>query len=257
MRLEFFFYDQGHVTLKRIVCSGPNWNSAKILCLSSLSTSLKKIWSKLKVLWCPQHFCRCSRVGNSEVNGRMWPEFTRQRFYGNIGYLQVWWRYKKMRALLCPQHFLHYKSIFGTQGQESSSEILCLSLLSASLKRYDQNWRRYHVHNIFSGVQGQVTPKSIDRCGRNLTSSEFLWLSWLTACLMMIQSKMSVHNIFSIVSIWEKLLWLKGKLLKIEWSNLTRNQTVQDFMPVLVTCKFEEDPIKNDGSIVSTRFSRL
>ena len=45
-----------HVTPKRIVWSGPKLNSSKILYLSSLSASLKKIRSKLKVLSCPQHF---------------------------------------------------------------------------------------------------------------------------------------------------------------------------------------------------------
>ena len=30
---------------------------------------------------------------------------------------------------------------------------------------------------------------------------------------------------------------------------------VQDFMPVLVVCKFEEDPIKTEGAIMSIFFS--
>ena len=31
----------------------------------------------------------------------------------------------------------------------------------------------------------------------------------------------------------------------------------QNFMPVLVTCKFEEDPIKNEGGIMFTFFQVL
>ena len=31
----------------------------------------------------------------------------------------------------------------------------------------------------------------------------------------------------------------------------------QDFMAVLVTCKFDDDPIKNEGAIVSTTFAPL
>ena len=69
------FDAQGHATLKRIVRSGMNWNSSKILRLSSLSVSLKKIRSKLKALSCTQCFFRRAMAGNSEVNGRMWPEF--------------------------------------------------------------------------------------------------------------------------------------------------------------------------------------
>ena len=34
-------------------------------------------------------------------------------------------------------------------------------------------------------------------------------------------------------------------------------EPIQDFMVVLVTCKNEEDPIKNEGAGVVTRFSPL
>ena len=34
-------------------------------------------------------------------------------------------------------------------------------------------------------------------------------------------------------------------------------ELVQDFMPVLITCKFDEDPIKNEVAIVCTTFSPL
>ena len=32
------------------------------------------------------------------------------------------------------------------------------------------------VSNIFSGAQGQITPKSMDECGRNSNSFDILWL---------------------------------------------------------------------------------
>ena len=35
------------------------------------------------------------------------------------------------------------------------------------------------------------------------------------------------------------------------------NSGVRDIMVVLVTCKYEEDPIKNEGARVLTRFSQL
>ena len=87
---------QGHVTLKQIVCL--KWNASKILCLSSLSASLKRIRSKLKALSCPQHFFRRSSAGNSEVNGMMWPEFDLIRDSRTPGYLQVWWWYDQQVA---------------------------------------------------------------------------------------------------------------------------------------------------------------
>ena len=75
-----FFDAQGYVALKRIVRSSPKWISSAMLCLSLLRASLK-IPSKLKVLSCPQHFFRCSRAGNFEVNGWMWAEFELFRDY--------------------------------------------------------------------------------------------------------------------------------------------------------------------------------
>ena len=38
------------------------------------------------------------------------------------------------------------------------------------------------------------------------------------------------------------------------WPNF---ELVRDVMDVLVTCKYEEDPIKNEGARVVTTFSRL
>ena len=78
------FDTQVLVTPKRIVRSGPQLtlpqsNSSEILCLSSLSASLKKIQSKLKAPSCPQHFFWCSRAGNSKVNGRIQPKFEHVR----------------------------------------------------------------------------------------------------------------------------------------------------------------------------------
>ena len=85
-----------NVTLKQIICL--KWNASKILCLSSLSASLKRIRSKLKALSCPQHFFRRSSAGNSEVNGMMWPEFDLIRDSRTPGYLQVWWWYDQQVA---------------------------------------------------------------------------------------------------------------------------------------------------------------
>ena len=36
-----------------------------------------------------------------------------------------------------------------------------------------------------------------------------------------------------------------------------KNKLIQDFMLVLIACKFDEDPIKTEGAIVSTSFSLL
>ena len=55
------------------------------------------------------------------------------------------------------------------------------------------------------------------------------------------------HNISSIVSIWGFFQSLKGSLLRVHsriWSNF---ELIRDFMVGLITCKYKEDPIKNEG----------
>ena len=49
---------------------------------------------------------------------------------------------------------------------------------------------------------------------------------------------------------------LKGSSLRNPWLNLAEIR-IRDIIDVLVTCKNEEDPIKNAGASVLTRFSPL
>ena len=44
---------------------------------------------------------------------------------------------------------------------------------------------------------------------------------------------------------------------KVSGGILPKFELIKAYMAVLVTCKNEEDPIKNEGSIVVTRFSPL
>ena len=74
---------------------------------------------KTESAMCPQYFVRRSMAGNSEVNGRMWPELTEIICLCWLPASLMTIR-SKLRALLCPQHFLHYKSMrksFGAQWQ--------------------------------------------------------------------------------------------------------------------------------------------
>ena len=67
---------------------------------------------------------------------------------------------------------------------------------------------------FFSGAQGQVTPKSILGCGRISNLSEILWMSLLPEVRWQSDKKCGrycIHNIFSIISLWEKFTVLKGK----------------------------------------------
>ena len=43
--------------------------------------------------------------------------------------------------------------------------------------------------------------------------------------------------------------------VEIGWSDLAKFELLREFMPVLVTCKFDEDRIKTEGVRVETSFS--
>ena len=93
--------------------------------------------------------------------------------------------------------------------------------------------------------------------GPKSNSSKLLCLSWLPATLMTIRSKMnelawrhyfpieSLSEIFQTSraanSVVSGLIWLKFEL-------------IQDFMHVLITCKYKKDPIKNNQEKVETYF---
>ena len=55
--LYIYFSDaQGQITLELVAVSSPNWNSSKLICMSSLPTRMKMIHTKMKELECSQHF---------------------------------------------------------------------------------------------------------------------------------------------------------------------------------------------------------
>ena len=109
------------------------------------------------------------------------------------------------------------------------------------------------LYDVFSDAQEQLTPKSAAEVCPNSNSSKLLYLSSLPAKMKKIQSKMKElesqqdfpnyksMGIFSDVQGQLTRIWLKFKL-------------VRDIMVVLVSCKYEEDPIKTEGARVLTRF---
>ena len=174
-------------------------NLFKILCLSSLSASLKKIQSKLKVPSCPHIFGTQWQVTpkSMDICGR------------NSNLSEILWisckfdddTIKKMKVLLSPQHFLQYKSMrnsFGAQGQvtpkpivrsgpkSNMSEVLCLSSLSASLKNIWSKLKTLLCPQHFFWRSRADYSKEMDGCGQNSNLSETLWLSCLPASLMTI-----------------------------------------------------------------------
>ena len=91
------------------------------------------------------------------------------------------------------------------------------------------------IHQFFrctradnSGVGGGILP--------NLNSSKLSCMSSLPARMRMIRCSRAANS----------------TVLSPIWPNF---KLVRDVMDVLVTCKYEEDPIKNEGARVFTTFS--
>ena len=104
------------------------------------------------------------------------------------------------------------------------------------------------LYSNFSDAQGQITLVLVSVSGRNLNSSKLSCMSSLPARMRMIDSKIKELE-------WSQdFSHYKSAVLGPIWPNF---KLIRDFMDVLVTCKYEEDPIKNEGARVDTTFSPL
>ena len=92
----------------------------------------------------------------------------------------------------------------------------------------------------FSDVQGQITLELVVVSGRNSNSSKLSCKSSLPARMSLIQSKMKELECAQDVSLYKSM----GIFLEAQ------GQLTQQSLDVLVTCKYEEDPIKTEGARV-------
>ena len=114
----------------------------------------------------------------------------------------------------------------------------------------------------FSDAQGQITLELMVVSGRNLNSSKLLCMSSLPARMRMIDLKMKELECSHDFSHYKSMGIFpdaQGQLtpqsvLGLIWPNF---ELVRDVMDVLVTGKYEEDPIKNEGARVFTTFPPL
>ena len=110
----------------------------------------------------------------------------------------------------------------------------------------------------FSDAQGQITLELVVVSDRKLNSIKLSCMSSLPARVRMIDSKMkelecsqdfSHYGDFS-----RRLRAANSTVLGLIWPNF---ELVRDVIDVLITCKYEEDQIKNEGARVLTTFSPL
>ena len=125
------------------------------------------------------------------------------------------WRQQTTGELKSGHHFLHYKSM---------GETFC--------------------------SQGRITPNWMIRSGPNSNLFEFLCLSSLPASLTKIQSKVTEKS-------WRHNFFHRSKACNSKMTGQIQRkfELVQDFMPVLVTCKFDEDWIHSNWEKMKTSFS--
>ena len=110
----------------------------------------------------------------------------------------------------------------------------------------------------FSDVQGQLTLELVVVSGRNLNSSKLSCMSFLPSKMRMIKSKMKELECSQDFSHHKHMGIFPDAQGQLTLQSLVRSgrnlELVQD---VLLTCKYEEDPIKNEGARGLTTFSPL
>ena len=166
---------------------------------------------------------RRSRAANSIVSGPIWPKV---KLFWDFKHVLVTCKYKKNRI------------------------------------KNNREKMRHHNMSIENLIrpQGHVTPKWLIRSSRNSNSSEILWLSWLQASLTKIRSKMNElawRHHFPIISLWEIFRRSRAANSIVSGPIWPKLKLLQDFMHVLVTCKYKKNRIKNNKEKVETSFSQL
>ena len=108
----------------------------------------------------------------------------------------------------------------------------------------------------FSDMQGQITLVLVVVSGRNFNSFKLSCMSSLPARMRLIKSKMKELECSQDFSHYKSMGIFSRRSRAANsavhgpiWSNF---ELVRDFMVVLLTCKNEEDPIKNRGARVFT-----
>ena len=231
MSIKNLICPQGHVTPKWLIWSSWNSNSSEILWLSWLPASLTKIRSKMNEL--------------------AW------RHYFPI--ISLWEIFRCSRQLTP-------LSVVQSGRKSNSSKILCMSSLPASIKRIgskttEKRWRHHNmsIENLIR-PQGHVTPKWLIRSSWNWNSSEILWLSCLPASLTKIRTKINElawRHHFPIISLWEICRRSRVANSIVSGPFWPKVKLLQDFMHVLVTCKYKKNHFKNNREMVETSFSLL
>ena len=119
---------------------------------------------------------------------------------------------------------------------------------------------------VFSNTQGQLTLQSVVKSCRISNSSEILWLSSIRVRIKKIGSTSSPNgndaHLRAIIQSEEK--WKHQFFRRLRAANSVVHgriwpnfKLIQALMYVIITCKYEKDPIKNNREKVATQFFKL
>ena len=112
----------------------------------------------------------------------------------------------------------------------------------------------------FSDAQGQITLELVVVSGRNLNSSKLSCMSSLPARMRMINSKMKELECSQDFAHYKSMGIFPEAQGQLTPQSLVRSGRISrcyGCSRLLVTCKYEKDPIKNEGARVLTTFSPL
>ena len=187
----------------------------------------------------------------------------------------------KMKELECSQDFSYYKSmgIFSRRSRAANSAVLSpirpnfeivqdfMVVLFLPAKKEEDPIKNEGarvfttLYSKFSDAQGQISLELVVVFGRNLNSFKLLCMSSLPARIRMIETKMKELECSQDFSHYKSMGIFSRRsraansaVLGPIWPNF---ELVRDVMDFLVTCKYEEDSIKNEGARVFTTFSQL
>ena len=116
------------------------------------------------------------------------------------------------------------------------------------------------LYSNFSDAQGQITLVLVSVSGRNLNSSKLSCVSSLPARMRMIDSKMKELECSQDFSHYKSMGIFPDAQGQLTPQSLVRSGRISNsvrYYGCSRYCKYEEDPIKNEGARVDTTFSPL
>ena len=136
-----------------------------------------------------------------------------------------------------------------------------MRLIKSKMKELEcsQDFSHYKSMGIFPDAQGQLTPQSLVRSNQISNSVKTLWLSSLPVTSSPKGNNAHLRAIIQSEKKWKHQFFrriraassvVRGRI----WPNF---QLIQALMYVIITCKCEKDPIKNNREKAATPFFKL